>query len=307
MRKYILFLGIGIFMVSGVVSGLLEKPTKIEAQVHLSPRDRKDRAAFQPIRTKLEEKRVPFDPEILLDRTGPEAVRRVAHQIPEMRQKRFLGEKVKGIQMADPLLLPERVELIGDTLLLAKRIIFEGNNVVIKGHHNIYFIPLESDGALGISLDSAIKATFGNQASRDLSERLQTFEPKLITSGYSLTIDASGLTYDEWLLKKAKKEFTGFAVVSEQDDTCPPNSGCSPVQSEYPPVGPTGSPVPDLTATPGPLDPSTPPFGCISSGRTRGADGGLLPSNFPWLGSLSNRQTTCVIQFHWLRKAGSTP
>ena len=164
MTKFALFLAIALFLICGIAAGLIENPKSIDAQERLSSREVAERRAFQRIRMKLEEKGVPFDPEILLEPDGTAAVRLVADQIPEIRENRVLDGNVKGVQIADTLFLPEKVELTGDTLLLAKRVVFEGTNVHIKGNYNIYFMPLESDGALGTSLESAMQADLGIDA-----------------------------------------------------------------------------------------------------------------------------------------------
>ena len=166
MIKYKLFIAIAAWIICGIIAGLVQTPKSIDAQNLDTPDLEAKRAAFQKIRDELEDKRVPFDPAVLLEPTWRKEVMRVADSIPEMRDKRVLGEKVKGVQMADTLYLPEKVDLTGDTLLLAKTIIFEGNNVLIKGNHNIYFMPLEMDGSLGTSLESAMRADLGRNAAR---------------------------------------------------------------------------------------------------------------------------------------------
>ncbi len=52
---------------------------------------------------------------LLLEPTWRKEVKRVVDAIPEMSDERVLGEKVKGVQMAATLYLPEKVKLTGDT------------------------------------------------------------------------------------------------------------------------------------------------------------------------------------------------
>lgn len=251
MTKYKLFIAIAAWIICGIIVGFVQAPKSIDAQNLDTPDMKAKRTAFQKIRGQLEVKGVPFDPDVLLEPTWREQLNLVLDAIPEMREKRILGETIKGVQMAETLYLPEKVRLTGDTLLLARKIIFEGNNVLIKGNYNVYFMPLEMDGALGTSLESAMRTGLGRNAEPDMPEMLREFQPKLIQENYSLTIDASGLTYDEWLQMKAKQSSLDPSLSPEEDDTCPPNStNCSPIQDGFPDPGPTGSPVPPLTTVP---------------------------------------------------------
>ena len=144
MTNYLILGGVTALTILGAFAGLVQPPNKIDAQNRDIPDVYTKRQAFREIREQLQDKEVPFDPEMLLEPTWREDLKQMIDQIPEMGSARVLGEKVKGVQMAETLYLPERVKLTGDTLLLAKRIVFEGNNVVIKGNHNIYFMPLEN-------------------------------------------------------------------------------------------------------------------------------------------------------------------
>ena len=68
--------------------------------------------------------------------------------------------------MADTLYLPERVEITGDTVILAKQLIFEGRNPVLKGNYAIYVFAIEVDGVLGTTLDVAINQQAGPRRCR---------------------------------------------------------------------------------------------------------------------------------------------
>jgi|GEM_PF-6151812 len=187
MMKFRLSFMVASWIICGTIAGLVQAPKSIDAQNRPESEMEVKRTAFQRIRGQLESKRVPFDPEVLLEPTWREDIIRGVDAIPEMSQKRVLGEKVSGVQMAETLYLPETVKLTGDTLLLAKTIIFEGNNVLIKGNHNIYFMPLEMEGALGTKLESAMRDDLGRHAKPNALKMLRKFEPKLIRDDYSLT------------------------------------------------------------------------------------------------------------------------
>lgn len=96
MTKYRLFIVLAAWIICGIIAGLVQAPKRIDAQNRDTPDREAKRAAFQKIRGQLETKGVPFDPEVLLEPTWREEVKRVVDTIPEMSDKRVLGEKVKG-------------------------------------------------------------------------------------------------------------------------------------------------------------------------------------------------------------------
>ena len=117
---------------------------------------------FKKGRDLLLKKGVPFEPNDLLEQRWPKTLKEKLKQMPEMQETRVIRQgKMRGVQMADTLYLPERVEITGDTVILAKQVIFEGRNPVIKGNHAVYVFPIEVDGVLGTSLDVAINEQGG--------------------------------------------------------------------------------------------------------------------------------------------------
>lgn len=273
MTKYKLFIAIAAWIICGIIASLIQAPKSIDAQNLDTPDLQVKRAAFQKIRGQLEVKGVSFDPDILLEPTWREQLNLVLDAIPEMHEKRILGQTIKGVQMAETLYLPENVRLTGDTLLLAKTIIFEGNNVLIKGNYNVYFMPLEMDGALGTSLESAMRTGLGRNAEPGIPEMLSEFQPKLIQENYSLTIDASGLTYEEFLKIRDEEQALNEILSPEDADTCPPNQSCTPIQDLFPPPGPEGSPTPDEAAPAQTPENDLPPFSCPRANGYAGGNG----------------------------------
>ena len=80
---------------------------------------------FEPMRQLLLQKGVPFDPDILLDDDWPTKLAYVFEQIPEMQTNRYESKPLKGAQLAGVLYLPNYVELEGDTIILAKKIVLK--------------------------------------------------------------------------------------------------------------------------------------------------------------------------------------
>lgn len=167
---------------------------------------------FEPIRQLLLEANLPFDPEFVLNHKlnadSKDFVASKLNLIPEMQESRQLDSKIKGVQMADILYLPEKVQLTGTTVIVANKIVFEGTNPVIKGNYPILFYPVDTEGVLGTTLEVALKeqeSMFLN-ASYSKSSRLKKFVPRLLKEGWTLTIDTSGQGYKEWLEKQQLKE-----------------------------------------------------------------------------------------------------
>ncbi len=197
--------------------------TQAQSKEQLSPAEKRARLVenFKPGRALLERKGVPFEPEELLEDGWQKRLAAKFDEMPEMRATRKLGSRIKGAQLGDTLYLPEKVELTGDTFILARKVIFEGRYAVVKGNFNVYFFPAETDGVLGTTLEVAMreqgvrftKAAFN--ASRAAS--LKRFTPRLLEKDWSLTIDTSGRGYKEWLEERKRKTQVGFKKTSLQE------------------------------------------------------------------------------------------
>src|SRR6185369_14419223 len=186
-----------------------------------SNKNKSDRVAqtlqdFKPGRDMLQRKGVPFDPNTLLDPDWKEKLARDFDQMPELQTVRQPGKRLKGVQMAGVLYLPEKVEVDGDLVILARQVIFEGKDAVIKGNHNVYFFPIEVTGFLGAPLEVAmIKQPRFQNASFSHSPR-KTFIPPLLADGFSLTIDTSGRGVKEWLEEQNQRIAVKFRKINWQ-------------------------------------------------------------------------------------------
>lgn len=163
------------------------------------------RKAFESGRKLLLDAHVPFEPYQLLNSQWRRNLAATFAQMPEMQSVRQADKLLKGVQLADTLYLPEKVTLTGDTIILAKYLIFEGKEVEIKGPHNFHIYPIETTALLGTSLQAAFnngrvrftKASF----SRTALPRGVFLAPRFIQNG-KITINTSGNGRDEWLLKQ---------------------------------------------------------------------------------------------------------
>jgi hypothetical protein len=128
------------------------------------------RAQFGPAKKLLEKRGVPFDPETLLEPDWRERLAPAFDKMPEMQEERLGGARLKGVVLADTLYLPEKVELTGDTVIIARLIVHEGKDAVIKGPHSVYLYPVEEWGVLGTTLEASMReAGFGGRTAASAS------------------------------------------------------------------------------------------------------------------------------------------
>jgi hypothetical protein len=113
------------------------------------------RQTFESGRQLLLKEHVPFEPNQLLAGDWREKLAPAFAQMPEMQTVRYGEKSLQGVQLANTLYLPEKITLTGDTVILARHLIFEGTDVVIKGNYDIHIYSIETIGLLGTTLRSA--------------------------------------------------------------------------------------------------------------------------------------------------------
>lgn len=148
---------------------------------------------FKPAKTLLLAKRVPFDPDILITADWRRTLEPSFQSMPQMSEIRIGQSKLRGVQLAHTLYLPERVELEGDTVILVRNLIFGGSAAIIKGPYNIYIYPIDQSGVIGVPLSGAIPALGRNGRISETNHRLP------VIAGGTITIDTHGLGRAEWL------------------------------------------------------------------------------------------------------------
>jgi hypothetical protein len=157
------------------------------------PLERKKRI-FESASTLLLRRSVPFDPAVLLKDNWQKVLAPVLAQMPEMQETRYGGEQLAGVQLADTLYLPEKVAVTSDVVVLARHLVFEGKNVVIKGNHSISIFTAEKVTVIGKSLPRRWSRRGGR-----LTESVELPERPPGSGGGHITIDCSGIGYKEWL------------------------------------------------------------------------------------------------------------
>src|SRR5262245_20842130 len=148
---------------------------------------------FKSGRALLLQQNVPFDPDDLLKRGWQQKLRTTLDQMPELQVVQQGDNKLKGAQLAHTLYLPENIQLIGDTVILVRRLVFLGRNVVIKGPHDIHIFTIDETQLVDNSSfrkDGARMVKVGFLAPSTLA----SLKP---TQG-TITIDTTGAGRDEW-------------------------------------------------------------------------------------------------------------
>jgi hypothetical protein len=107
----------------------------------------------------LIKKGVPFDPDNLLTPNWRSKLSPAFAQMPEMQEVKIGPRKLKGVQLAHTLYLPEKVEIVADTVILVRNLVFEGRNAFIRGSFSISVYPIDQMGLLGSTLEQALQRT----------------------------------------------------------------------------------------------------------------------------------------------------
>ncbi len=157
------------------------------------------KVAFRKGLDLLKREKVPFDPEELLKPRWKQALKPILEQMPDLRLAKQGDNKLKGVQMAHTLYLPDNIQLTGDTVILVRRLVFLGQNVFIKGPHDLQIFTLEETELVANAGNSKaaqakfIKADFRGDRNAEPAGR----------SGGQITIDLSGVGRDDCLKNQA--------------------------------------------------------------------------------------------------------
>jgi len=173
----------------------VRQPSYRMNQVQLQTGRDQRHADFEKARNLLVKKNIPFDPDILLTRHWRKTLELTFEQMPELQDVRRGSRRLKGVEIAHTLYLPEKVDLEGDTVIIARNLVFEGNDAVIRGPFNIYVYPIEQVGVLGTAAPDVARGT----GARFLKAGLGIGRSLRLLRGGSITIDTSGRGRAEWL------------------------------------------------------------------------------------------------------------
>ncbi|MDX6531356.1 MAG: hypothetical protein QOH41_3646 [Blastocatellia bacterium] len=155
MRKLFISLWITLALIGQVIS-----QSGTTNRLSQSSADRREQAvarmeSFRSARDLLLKEQVPFEPNVLLGKRWREMLAGTLAKMPQMKTVRAESAFLSGAYLADRLYLPDRITLTGDTVILANKIIFASNNVLIKGTHNLYIRPVDPVASPGNLAGSA--------------------------------------------------------------------------------------------------------------------------------------------------------
>ncbi len=162
------------------------------------------RVAFKKGRDLLLRENLPFYPDLLLSKGWRNKIKVHINQIPKFREVRHVGRYLSGAYIAHTLYIPERAELKGATVILAKNVIYEGSDVKIKGNYDFHVFPIATDGVLGTTLEalnaSGVKYL---KAGSDANFDADGLPP--LKRGGRITIDTHGAGRKEFLERQEVK------------------------------------------------------------------------------------------------------
>lgn len=122
--------------------------TSLHAQVPakskvLKQRDDIRKQVLQPALKMLRKKKVPFDQQLLLHDQWREELKVAFERMPEMKKNIRVAGSMKGVYLAATILLPEEVELSGDTVILVRELAPDDENSTITisgGYRLVIFV-----------------------------------------------------------------------------------------------------------------------------------------------------------------------
>ncbi len=185
-----------------------QRPTRGRLGRRAFPNEQQERElrreSFKSSRELLNKHGVLFDPNILLEGDWKKKLAPSLALMREFQDVREGGQKMEGVQLADTLLLPERVELTGDTVVIARQLVFLGKNPIIKGPHDLSFFPMEAPLTLD-SLETSRRKLSGSfvKAGFSTARLLATARERgLLVKPESITINIDGWGAEEWIKRK---------------------------------------------------------------------------------------------------------
>lgn len=147
--------------------------------------------SFRSARELLRKENVPFEPNLLLSRNWRKMLAGTLARMPQMKMVRSEPGVLNGAYIADLLYLPERITLTGDTVILANKVAFEGNNVIIRGAHDIHILPVEQIGTSGEVVQSQDRKGRWTFVKTNFVEHPNILRASTL-QGAHITIDVSG-------------------------------------------------------------------------------------------------------------------
>lgn len=167
----------------------------------------------------LTKEKVPFDPTILFARNWKSRVRPYLEAMPEMSKTETLPQRFGGAKIANILYLPDKIQLTGDTIILANYIVFGSRKVEIVGYDDLLVFPLESvmsDNNDGIAQNGSavrfIKARYNSE-----KELLNAKKAGRLVPPQSIEITLDGWGADQYRERERLRKAGSVAHHAFQD------------------------------------------------------------------------------------------
>jgi hypothetical protein len=263
------------------------QPTEAIRIVNNPPQNRNLRSEnFEPARKMLREAGVPFDPDILLSPNWQTQLKPVLSGMAEMQTSLRASNKVSGVQIADTIILPEKVELTGDLFILTNNLVLEGLNTKITGvGKNVYVFPINETFHLGKSFESAIKQKGYSTEEIPLANGRSYEKLEFDDTGPkgTILIEVKGQGPWEW---QQQQKASGHLLNPKNELT--PETSCPPLCVDIGGTGATGGQGVDGTPSGRPVPTPNPGMygGCVRGGGSQngmygpaGEDGLTGPNN----------------------------
>jgi hypothetical protein len=156
----------------------------------------------------LTKERVPFEPTILFARNWKSRVRPYLESMPQMWKTQTLPQRFGGAKIANIVYLPDKIELTGDTVILANYVVFASKQVEIVGYNDLLVFPMESvlsenkeELARNGSSVRLIKARYGSE-----KELLKAKNEGELVAPKSVKITLDGFGRDQFLERERQRK-----------------------------------------------------------------------------------------------------
>jgi hypothetical protein len=203
--------------------------------------DKKANASFKTAQEVLDKANLPFDIQSLTVPRWRQNLAPVFEQMPEMSSVRYETGPLAGVVLADTLYLPEKVEIAGDLVVLAKYLVFEGSNAVMRGNHNVFLLPINPIRVMGTTLASLRKS---RKLKRTALPSWPDIERSIESRGSaktSVTIDASWYPAKQITRRRSSVTDGSFRTMDDRSGT-PGGTGSAGVPGADGWNGANGSP-----------------------------------------------------------------
>lgn len=199
-----------------------QPPTAKEQVIFLHGKNKKATRIlnFLKERELLIKKGIPFNPDILLAPNWQSILLKHYPDLLASRPSVWLADgKLRGAIIADQVFLRKDTILEGDTVILARRLVFEGRNVSIKGPYNISIYTTEPnvttlpfDGSEGPANYNSIAGTAKFEAEFFARNRILRSREVIVPADYDLNKDTLNFIKD----RLPSPDYKGQRIISSK-------------------------------------------------------------------------------------------